>query len=170
MNPLTLIAAVVLCASAAAQQSAPPAAATTNAGSAPRHYYRLNYVLRELDGGKVLNQRSFTNTAVSDGQMWKLRSGSRLPVARNNDINYIDVGVNIDNRLQESDDGLAIEVNADISSAAESATAGAPPILRQARANCEAVVPIGKPSLLFSMDDPASKHRFELEVTAQREK
>jgi hypothetical protein len=33
----------------------------------------------------------------------------------------------------------------------------------------EALIPLSKPTLLFYADDPASRHRFELEVTATPE-
>jgi hypothetical protein len=168
MNNLTVFASVlVLCASSAtAQESKPEAPA---ASSAPRHYYKLNYVLKESDEGRVINQRNFSMSASSEGTSWRsLRAGSRLPLAGTNpkDVNYIDVGVNIDTRLQDAGDGLAMDVTAEISSAGTESNAGAPPVIRQVKVRSEALVPIAKPTVLFSADDPASRHRFELEVTA----
>jgi hypothetical protein len=174
MKVVKIASIILLCAmtsaSAATAQSSPKPGAGATADAPPKHFYRLDYVLRESDSGKVINQRSFTNTGSSGPQMWKIRSGTRLPTLRNNEVNYIDVGVNIDSRLQEVGDTLALEVNADITSAADNGGTTAPPVLRQARANCETVISVGKPALLFAVDDPASKHRFELEVTAFREK
>jgi hypothetical protein len=53
-----LLATVLLAAlPLASQESAPHAPAP------PRHFYRLNYVLKETEEGKVVNQRSFSLTS-----------------------------------------------------------------------------------------------------------
>jgi len=171
MNSLTVFASIlVLCISAANAQEAP---ATPAAAKAPKHFYRLNYVLKESDEGKIINQRSFVMSSSTEGTSWRsMRAGSRLPLAGANpkDVNYIDVGVNIDTRVQDAGDGLAMDVTTDITSAGSESNGGAPPVIRQVKVRSEALVPIGKPTILFSADDPASRHRFELEVTATPER
>ncbi len=159
---------------------------TTTETAAPRHCYALNYVLKELDGTKVVNQRSFLlNTLASNSAInspvadWsRLRVGNRVPVFVHSqeksstntvtDFNYIDVGVNIDNRLREVGEALALEVTADISSlAADTPTGvGPPPTVRQVKVTAMSTIYPGKPSVVFSADDPGSQHRFELQVTA----
>ena len=154
-----LLAAVPLIAQEAAPK--PPAP--------PRHFYKLTYVLKEFDEGKVINQRDFLLT-VSTGERYssRMRAGSRLPVRDNEGkTNYMDVGVNLDTRLEDVPEGLALEVNAEISSVGNDTSAsGAAPVIRQVRTNALAVVPVNKPTRLFTIDDPSSRHRFELEVTA----
>jgi hypothetical protein len=172
MNNLTAVASILLiCASSASAQDKP---ATAPAASAtPKHYYRLNYVLKESDEGKVINQRSFVMSASTEGTSWRsMRAGTRLPLGGANpkDVNYIDVGVNIDTRIQDSGEGLAMDVTTDISSAGTENNSGAPPVIRQVKVRSEALVPVGKPTTLFTADDPASRHRFELEVTATPER
>ena len=88
MNNLALFASIVFfCASTVTAQDKPAAAPA--AASAPKHYYRLNYVLKEWDEGKVINQRAYTlpTTARADtltlsttaGDEWtRLRAGTRL--------------------------------------------------------------------------------------------
>lgn len=172
MNSLTVFASIlVLCASAATAQETKTAVPA--ASSAPKHFYRLNFVLKESDEGKVINQRSFVMSASTEGSSWRnMRAGTRLPLTGTNskDVNYIDVGVNIDTRIQDSGDGLAMDVTTDISSAGTENNSGAPPVIRQVKVRSEALVPIGKPTTLFTADDPASRHRFELEVTATPER
>jgi hypothetical protein len=172
MNSLTVFASIlVLCASTATAQETKTAVSA--ASNAPKHFYRLNFVLKESDEGKVINQRSFVMSASTEGSSWRnMRAGTRLPLARTNskDVNYIDVGVNIDTRIQDSGDGLAMDVTTDISSAGTENNSGAPPVIRQVKVRSEALVPIGKPTTLFTADDPASRHRFELEVTATPER
>ena len=83
------------------------------------------------------------------------------------DFNYIDVGVNIDNRLREAGDALALEVTADISSVAEmpsgvGAAANSSPGERYGHVDHLS----RQAFVVFSADDPGSQHRFELQVTA----
>src|ERR1700756_334105 len=112
MKHLLLIAALFLGAVPLLAQEAaakPPAP--------PRHFYKLTYVLKEFDEGKVVNQRDFVLT-VSTGDRYssRLRAGSRFPVRDEGKTNYVDVGVNLDNRLDDTPEGLAMDVNAEISS------------------------------------------------------
>jgi hypothetical protein len=171
MNSLARFGSIVfICASTISAQDKPAAAPA--AAPAPKHYYRLNYVLKESDEGKVINQRAFVMSASTEGPSWRsLRAGSRLPLVGANakDVNYIDVGVNIDTRIQDAGDGLAMEVTTDITSTGTDGSNGTPPLLRQVKVRSEALIPLSKPTLLFYADDPASRHRFELEVTATPE-
>jgi hypothetical protein len=153
-----LLAAVPLL----AQESAPRPA------NPPRHFYRLTYLLKESDEGKVVNQRTFVlASSTGDRYSSRMRAGSRFPVRDADKTNYVDVGVNIDNRLEEVPEGLAMDVTAEISSTGtEPVAGGGAPVIRQLRTNAEAVATPNKPTMLFTIDDPASHHRFELEVTA----
>ena len=143
----------------------------------PRHFYKLDYVLKESDEAKVVNQRSFVvSGSTGDVNMAaryasRLRAGSRFPVRDNEGkTNYIDVGVNIDNQLEEVPEGLAMDVTAEISSVATETANSNAPVIRQVKTNAQAVVPLNKPYVLFTVDDPSSRHRFELEVTAVPQK
>ena len=94
--------------------------------SPARHFYKLTYVLKEFDEGKVVNQRDFVVT-VSTGERYssRLRAGSRFPIRDEGKTNYVDVGLNLDNHLEDVPDGLAMDVNAEISSASnDPATSG----------------------------------------------
>src|ERR1700676_3373508 len=73
------------------------------ASPAPKHYYKLNFVLRETDDGKVVNHRAFTMNVAADAPQtknpmwWTLRSGTRVPVPdTKGGTNYVDVGVTFD--------------------------------------------------------------------------
>jgi len=174
MNRFTAFVFCVLIAvtTFASAQSTPAAPET------PKHCYALNYVLKELDGTKVINQRSFAletfalspPTAINapgGGEWTRLRVGNRLPIGTGKDVNYVDVGINIDTRLRETGNTLALEVAAEISSvAAETGGVMAPPTVRQMKANLSSNITPGKPSVIFAADDPSSQHRFELQVTA----
>jgi hypothetical protein len=137
----------------------------------PRHFYKLTYVLKEFDAGKVVNQRDFVLT-VSTGERYtsRMRAGSRFPVRDEGKTNYVDVGVNLDNRLEDTPEGLAMDVNAEISSAGNDASTSGAPVIRQVRTNAQAIVAMNKPYVLFNVDDPSSRHQFQLEVTAAPQK
>ena len=171
------------------QLTIPPPQSGEPAGLAPRHCYAMNYVLKELDGTKVINQRSYVlNTLAAGGSTtlmsgpagdWaKLRVGNRVPVFVHSqekgsttpvtDFNYIDIGVNMDNRVREFGNMLTVEVTADITSVAADTAGGvgSPPTVRQVKGTTVSVIIPGKPSVVFAADDPGSQHRFELQVTA----
>jgi hypothetical protein len=136
-------------------------------------YFHLDFVVKELDNGKVINARHYsTTTATGDGNLGytcTMRSGSKVPVPQGGTIaagqfTYIDVGVNIDCRsAKEIEGSLAIGVTAEISNAAPSSN---PPLIRQTKWSSNVIVPIGKPTVIFSSDDVTTKGQMQLELTA----
>jgi hypothetical protein len=56
-------------------------------------------------------------------------------------------------------------VTAEVSSAAETTDAPAP-VIRQVKWNSPVIVPLRKPTIIFSSDDPSSKRQMQLELTA----
>jgi hypothetical protein len=159
------------------QDSTAPKAAAQQV--APKHYYKLNFVLRETDEGKVLNQRTFGMDISAEPahvggippDWWNMRSGTRVPFSGSKDVNYIDVGVNLDVRAEEAPEGLQMQVTSEISSvASETGVGAAAPAIRQLKVRSAVLAPVGKPTVVFTADDAASKHRFELEVTPTRVK
>jgi hypothetical protein len=143
------------------------------------HYYKLTFVLKEMDEGKTVNQRSFTlETTASPSRgtnddRTSVRAGIRLPVGprEKGGMEYVDVGTNIDaSRVTETSEGLQMVVSAEISSvAAEPAGRADSTPFRQVRASSSVLAQVGKSTTVFTADDPVSKHRFALEVTPTRE-
>ena len=136
-------------------------------------YFHLDFVVKELDGGKVVNARHYSTTIeVGHGDpsyKGAIRAGNKVPVTTTDDhgggqFTYIDVGVNIDcNAAKEIEGSLAISVSAEISSAA---TQARPPLIRQTKWSSNVIVPIGKPTVIFSSDDVTSKGQMQLELAA----
>lgn len=142
---------------------------------APKHYYKLDVVLKESNEGKVVSQRTF-NMSISadpagghDHSWWNMRAGTRLPIRDPNGVNFVDVGVNLDVAARDADSGLQLDITTDISSVATEETAGSSPI-RQVKVKAAVFSPVGKPTTVFTAEDPVSRHQFELEVTPVREK
>lgn len=154
---------------AIAQQIEPPQLATeTTKRAAPARYYKLDFVVRESDQGKVLNQRSYSMGVAAAGvtesrDWWSLRAGTKVPAG----TNYADVGFNVDVRAEDTGSALQLRLKADLSSLAPDAgTSTLLPPIRQMRVEEAVLVPINKPTVVFTAEDPGSKHQFQIEVTA----
>ncbi|HXR77291.1 MAG TPA: hypothetical protein VN737_15035 [Bryobacteraceae bacterium] len=141
--------------------------------SALKKSYHLTFVVQELDNERVINSRSYSMIMSEMGQS-SIRAGEKVPYSSttgaNTEWQQIDVGVNIDCRgLQATDNGVSLNIKADISSVMESHGANSapasPPIIRNNQWESNVVLPLKQPSVLFSSDDPASKRRMQLQLT-----
>ena len=157
------------------QSETNPDNAVAALAQAPKHYYKLNFVLKESNESKVLNERMFNMSISADPaggrehSWWNMRAGTRLPVRDANGTNFVDVGVNLDVAARDSDSGLQLDVTTEISSVATEEAAVPAPI-RQVKVKAAVFSPIGKPMTVFTAEDPVSRHQFQLEVTPVREK
>jgi hypothetical protein len=139
----------------------------------PDHYYRLDFVVKEIGDGRIANSRSYSTivriTGPGHGGTDSIRTGSKVPEQQSGGgYTYMDVGVSIDcQSVHEAAGKLMLSVSADISSLAETtATSTLPPVIRNNRWSSTVVVPIGKPTTIFSSDDVGSKGKMQLEMTA----
>lgn len=144
----------------------------------PLNVYRLDFALSEFADGKKVNTRNYTITARED-EMNKLRSGARYPVAtatvekNETQYQYVDIGVSIDCRVVER--GGYLELNAVVDSSviegADAHSATYPsigPVIGQMKSDIRSLVRPGIATMVSSMEDPASKRRFQLDVTATK--
>ncbi len=136
----------------------------------PPKFYKLDFVVKEVEGGKVLNSRAYSMLASTEGNS-SLRTGSKVPAPAPSGgppPNFIDVGTNIDCRaikeLQQHD--LALFVTADISSTVHDPAMPDYPVIRQNKWSSNVIVPLRKPTLIFSSDDATTKRQLQLELTA----
>ena len=165
---------------AARAQNAQDAAPAT-----PQHFYHVHFVVAELDaGGKVTNTRSYEETIATTGSGHvvgdqQIKTGSRVPIATgsygananpaNTQFQYIDLGVNLDVREAiEHGEMLGFRLKAEVSSVArQTEIAGVgEPVIRQNVWDSTVLVPVGKPTMVFSSDDLDSKGKMQVEVTA----
>ena len=139
--------------------------------------YRLDFALKELDAGKVINTREYTMMMMASNQRGgqgfnygEVKAGNRVPIMVEKGPQYIDVGINISANLYQLDSGaLMLTSTTEVSSLASGGPGpAAAPVLRSSKANSIVEVPAGKPTLLSSVDDPVSNHRFQLEVTVSK--
>jgi hypothetical protein len=135
--------------------------------------YRLDFVVNELEDSKKVNARTYS--VLLEGDNWsRLRIGTRIPVQQPSGMVYMDVGLSLDCRLHGGDGGPSLEVILEMNSFAipEQGTAANPgtPPLRNFRTQTTSALALGKPTVVTSADDMASKRRFQVEVTATKVK
>ena len=137
-------------------------------------YFHLDFVVKELDGGKVVNARNYATAVATVDSTCSIRTGNKVPIPTggpggdHNQYTFVDVGVNIDCRggAREIDGNLALMVVAEVSSVAAGGSPMLPPMIRQTKWSSNVIVPFRKPTVIFSSDDPTSKGQMQLELTA----
>ena len=151
------LAALFLCATCFAQEAPPDQS----------RFYKLEFTVKELSGGKVTNSRLFVTTGRNQKQIQSIRTGDKVPIPQaGGAFTYMDVGVNIDVfDLTQSGNDLRLVVTADISSA-EKDSALPQPIIRHTTWSSSVVLPLRKPTVLFSSDASGSKSQTQLELVA----
>ncbi len=134
--------------------------------AAARHFYRLDFVVKELEGTRVTNSRAYSMTLSSDhASRSSIRTGAKIPTHNS----YVDVGVNIDSYdAVELGNQLSMNVSAEISSIADN-TDSSPNgglVIRNSKWISQVILPLRHPTVLFSSDDPTSTRKMQLELTA----
>jgi 3D (Asp-Asp-Asp) domain-containing protein len=164
---------ISLCWSTPVSSAQEQTAAKTQAESVDKstNAYRLDFTINEIEDGKKINARQYSMN-LNAGDANTIKIGTRVPVeAKQGEFQYIDVGTSIWSRVKERDNGLAVEVRAEISNFAIPDQAGrinSMPLLRQMQINASTVTMPGRSTVVGSVDDPTSKRQFQLEVTVTR--
>jgi hypothetical protein len=133
-------------------------------------YFRLDFTVRELEGGKVVTSRSYsTSLSNQKNDRVSIRTGDKVPIVTGKEqVSYQDVGVNIDcNSLQLVDSGVALYINANISSVVADAQSSGPgnPVIRNTQWGSTVLVPLKKAVTIFSSDGATTKRQTQLEMT-----
>jgi hypothetical protein len=162
-------------------QDAPKASEPSQASETPAHYYHLELVVQELSkDGKPTNSRTYTTTVgTRNRESASIRTNSKIPIVTsssaapgsalmNTQFQYQDVGVNIDVQpAHEIGRQLSFDLKADITSVAENLDARLhEPIIRQNKWQSVVLIPVGKPTVVFTSDALDSKGSMQLVVTA----
>src|SRR5262245_38725627 len=75
-------------------------------------FYKIDIVVKELDGGKAVNSRAYSSL-VSQTERGSIRTGNRVPVStapNTTSFQYFDVGINLDFKVvRELSDRLALD-------------------------------------------------------------
>lgn len=163
MKRLRLILAALCFVSLAMSQTETAKPAPTEPGK----FYRLDFTVRELEAGKVVNSRDYstsmsTNRPNERPSNVSIRSGDRVPIPSD----YLNLGTNIDcSDLRQQGDHLSLRVKTEITSQVK-VEGGTMPLLRQTQWEADVLIPIRKATVVFSSDSPTSNGRMQLEITA----
>ena len=144
----------------------------------PKRTYRLTYTMTEMDSGKRIGVQHFAMIVVA-GQRTLLKQGSKVPVstgsphsdgsAPQNQVQYLDVGMNFDAQLDESMNGVRLRSKVEQSSVAEerSGLGLQDPVIRQTMLEGTSFLTAGKPLMLGSVDVPGSTRHYDVEVVME---
>lgn len=140
--------------------------------------YRLTYAITETDNGKPVETRHYALVVASGGKT-TLKQGNKIPIVtgvaseggptQNSQVQYLDVGLNIDASVDGYSNGLQLHTKVEQSNvAAERSGVGTQdPVIRQATLEGTSILAEDKPVVIGSLEIPGSTRRQEVEVTAQ---
>jgi type II secretory pathway component GspD/PulD (secretin) len=140
--------------------------------------YRLTYTITETDSGKPVQTQHFA-FLVASGEKSTFRQGSRVPVVTgefndktvspNTQVQYVDVGLNVEATLGSYSDGLKLETKIEQSTVADekSGVGTQDPILHQTLLETTAALHPDKPLIVGSLDVPGSTRRRQVDVVSE---
>jgi hypothetical protein len=141
----------------------------------PIEQYHLEFSINELEDGKKINSRQYSMD-LDTNESNEIKIGTRIPVAtkegENREFQYVDVGTSIWARIGENRDQNQLTVRTENSNLATEPSPGERrdlgPVIRQLKMDGTVLLPVNKPVILSSADDPNSRRQFQLEVTATK--
>ena len=129
-------------------------------------YFRVDFVVKESEGGRVVNSRNYGMTVAAGKGL--IRTGDKIPVTSNTkdgSFTFLDVGVSIDWSIDTPvQDQVRMHISADISSVA-SDKAAALPLINQTKCTSDLLVPLRKATNIFSADGTTTKRQMQMDVT-----
>ena len=129
--------------------------------------YRVSYRVNELEDGKTVNSRSYT-LMTQVGNRASTRIGSQVPYSTGKDIQYQNVGMNIDCELIKQGGNLLVSTRLNMNTVAgkEMMPSGAQnPVFGTFQVQDITSATIGKAAFVGSIDDVASNRHYLIEVT-----
>jgi hypothetical protein len=162
-------------------QSAPSAAPTPAASAAPSQpvsFYRLDLAIREMDGEKLVDTRRYS-LWLQSGKFERMTAGSEVPYTSatynpsgTQTKSYRSIGVSLSATIDERDGDPWLELQANVSDVAPTdkgiQSDASTPVFRSITINAKAPLSLGKATTVGSVEDPTSKHRFQVEATATK--
>jgi type II secretory pathway component GspD/PulD (secretin) len=141
--------------------------------------YRLTYTITDIESGKRAAPQHFS-IIVASGTKTDLKQGSKVPIvigtyaetgpaSQNSQVQYQDIGFEIEVSLNTYLDGVRLLTKMAESSVAEekSGVGAQDPIFRQTTLEGTSTLVLGKPLVLGSLDIPGTTRRQEVDVVAE---
>jgi len=176
---IALVSLAVIPALNAQQAPAPPVPPAPPVSPAPRSpensakpisFYRLDFAIREMDGEKALDTRHYS-LWLQAGEMERIQSSSSATygigdkkTVKNN------IGVSFLCTVKETDSSPWLDLQLQISDfiPPEKAEGGTYPVDRGIDIHSKAPLSLGKSVTVSSVEDPVSRHRFQVDVIATK--
>lgn len=131
-------------------------------------FYKLDFVVKEVDGKRVVNSRNYSIVAATDTSS-SIRAKEQVRVQMGGTANVtqtVDVGTDIDTReIQQIQNDLGLAVTANVASPVSDAQPESA-ITRRFSWNSYVLIPLRKPTTIFSSDVTTGKTQMQLELTA----
>jgi len=135
--------------------------------------YRLEFKITEFDDDKKVSSKTYS-LLVEPHEVGKLRIGSKVPIMVNDkDKTYADVGKNIDCQVRtETEHTVGLHLALEVSNLdpIERSPATGNPVIQTEKIETSSTLELGKPTVVSSFYDPATKHNLQIEATATRAK
>jgi hypothetical protein len=147
-----------------------PAPRSPENSAKPISFYRLDFAIREMDGEKALDTRHYS-LWLQAGEMERIQSSSSATygigdkkTVKNN------IGVSFLCTVKETDSSPWLDLQLQISDfiPPEKAEAGTNPVARGIDIHSKAPLSLGKSVTVSSVEDPVSRHRFQVDVIATK--
>jgi type II secretory pathway component GspD/PulD (secretin) len=144
----------------------------------PRKIYRLTYTISETDNGKRTGTQTIALVAAS-GEKTTFKQGSKVPIVTgsfdndsskaNTQVQYLDVGLNIEFTAEGRADGLNLRSKIEQSSLTEQRSGVGPqdPVLSQSVLEASTALALGKPMSLGMIDIPGTTRKQEISVVSE---
>ncbi len=145
------------------------------------HTYRVLFTLTEMEAGKRVGLQHVSMTANAGSGTATIKIGSRVPISTGSyssgdpgkgsqlQMTYLDVGLSISVQLRELGYGIDATTKIEQSSLGEApAATPADPVIRQTMVQNNAILSLGKPLILGSLDIPGSTRHMDIEVVLER--
>jgi hypothetical protein len=144
--------------------------------AAPPIFYRLEFTIRELDREKLVDTRNYT-LSVQSGVYENMLAGSEVPYPSSaytsgsgttKSISYRNIGVSLGCTVKEVEDSLRLDLKLEVSDSLPPGKDTDAPAFRKIVLNCRSLLVLGKPTTVGVVEDPGSRHRFQVDVTATK--
>lgn len=141
------------------------------------NFFKLSFVMYELEDGKRTNQRDYMMVLRTDNQPSSIRISTRVPLyTEEKKITYVDAGLTLRCDAKEQPDRrLQVHCDIEVSSffrpdqpMGSSSVVPTAPLLRSTHTYSWALLTLGKAIPLATVDDVNSTKRMQIELTATR--
>ncbi|HET9365599.1 MAG TPA: hypothetical protein VFP71_11385 [Candidatus Angelobacter sp.] len=145
----------------------------------PESFYKLSFAIYELEDGKRVNQRDYSMIAKANvNPSPRISISTRVPIfTEEKKMQYIDAGLTLNCNVVDQG-APKIQAHCEINMSGfvrpeqvpeSRGNAVAPaPVMRSTNSNTWAVLTLGKPAVIASIDDINSAKRMQIEITATK--